>query len=218
MTIQPFAPELLSYLDTLVVDRPAELVAMEAKAERLRFPIVGPAAGQFCYFLTRLVGARNVFEMGSGYGYSTAWFAKAVRENGGGVVHHTVWDEQLSSQAREHLTTLGLADAVRFHVAEAVKTLQDSGEQFDVIFNDILKRLYPSALPVIKAHLRPGGVLITDNMLWHGAIFNDDDHSDDTSGVREFTRMMTTDPDWITSLVPIRDGMLVSRRRQEGRS
>jgi caffeoyl-CoA O-methyltransferase len=213
MPIEPFAPELSEYLDELVRDRAAELRAMEAKAAKTRFPIVGPAAGQFCYWLTRLVGARAVFEMGSGYGYSTAWFARAVRENGGGVVHHTVWDEQLSAQAREHLSALGLIDLVQFHVAEAVQILRESGEQFDVIFNDILKRGYPAALPVIKAHLRPGGVLISDNMLWHGAIFDDGDRSEDTQGIREFTQLMTTDPDWISSLVPIRDGMLVSRRR-----
>jgi caffeoyl-CoA O-methyltransferase len=50
-------------------------------------------------------------------------------------------------------------------------------------------------------------------MLWHGPIFDDGDRSEDTQGIREFTRLMTTDPDWISSLVPIRDGMLVSRRR-----
>jgi len=213
MPIEPLAPELSQYLDGLVHDRPAELRAMEAKAAKNRFPIVGPAAGQFCYWLTRLVGARAVFEMGSGYGYSTAWFARAVRENGGGVVHHTVWDEHLSAQARDHLSALGLIDLVQFHVAEAVQTLRESDEQFDVIFNDILKRGYPAALPVIKEHLRPGGVLVSDNMLWHGAIFDDEDGSEDTRGIREFTRLMTTDPDWISSLVPIRDGMLVSRRR-----
>ncbi len=217
MPIEPFAPELSAYLDTLVADRPPEIRAMGAKARQTSFPIVGPAAGQFCYFLTRSIGARKVFEMGSGYGYSTAWFAQAVRENGGGVVHHTVWDEQLSMQARDHLSKLGLTDLVQFHVAEAVQTLSETGERFDIIFNDILKRLYPSALPVIAEHLAPGGVLISDNMLWHGAIFDRDDRSEDTRGIRDFTRMLTTDPDWISTLVPIRDGLLVSRRRLERR-
>ena len=64
--------------------------------------IVGPAAGQYCYMIARMLGAKRVFELGSGYGYSTLWFAKAVRDNGGGEVYHTVWDEGLSTRARRN--------------------------------------------------------------------------------------------------------------------
>ena len=74
--------------------RDPELQAMEAAATKTSFPIIGPAAGYFCYLVTRLSGARSVFELGSGFGYSTAWFARGVKENGGGVVHHTVWDAE----------------------------------------------------------------------------------------------------------------------------
>ena len=78
---------LQKYLLALVPERPAELVAMERYARESRFPIIGPAAGHFCYLISRLIGARSVFEMGSGFGYSTAWFAQAVDENGGGDVY-----------------------------------------------------------------------------------------------------------------------------------
>jgi predicted O-methyltransferase YrrM len=64
---------------------------MEADAERTGFPIIGPVAGHYCYQIARMVKATKIFEMGSGFGYSTAWFARAVMENGGGVVHHVVW-------------------------------------------------------------------------------------------------------------------------------
>ena len=87
---------------------------MEAEAARTRFPIIGPAAGHYCYLMTRLLGAKSVFELGSGFGYSTAWFARAVQENGGGVVHHVVNDADLSARARQHLTRLGLSDLVRW--------------------------------------------------------------------------------------------------------
>jgi len=198
------------YLDSLVPPRPPEMQAMEQYARETRFPIIGPAAGQWCYQTARLIGARRIFEMGSGYGYSTAWFAKAVRENGGGEVHHVVWDEGLSGRARRHLETLGLADLVRFHVGEAVETLRRTEGPFDLIFNDIDKDGYPASLPVVREKLRPGGVLIIDNMLWHGDIFDPSDQSPPTSGVREFTRLITTDPGWIVSLVPIRDGLILA--------
>ena len=58
------------------------LLRMEEEARNERFPIIGPAAGKFCYLMARAINAKRIFELGSGYGYSTLWFARAVRENG----------------------------------------------------------------------------------------------------------------------------------------
>jgi predicted O-methyltransferase YrrM len=202
-----------SYLTSLVPPRPAEMQAMEAYAEKTDFPIIGPAAGYVCYQAARIIQARSVFELGSGYGYSTAWFARAVQENGGGVVHHVVWDEKLSGMAREHLGRLGYAEIVQYQVAEAVETLRNTPGPFDLIFNDIDKQAYPESLPIIKEKLRPGGILIIDNMLWSARIFDKDDHSAATEGVRHFTHEITHDPDWIINLVPVRDGVIIAYKK-----
>src|SRR5690242_13959850 len=132
MASDPLPPYLHEYLDSLVPPRPPEMQAMEAYAKQHDFPIIGPASGHFCYQIARMIGARRVFELGSGYGYSTAWFAKAVRENGGGEVHHVVWDETLSAMARRHLAALGVDDVVTYHVAEAVSELRNTNDPFDV--------------------------------------------------------------------------------------
>ena len=160
-----------------------------------------------------MIGARRVFELGSGFGYSTAFFARAVEENGGGVVHHVVWDEALSTQARTHLDAMGYGSLVTYHVGEAIETLRSHDGPFDLIFNDIDKHGYPDSLPVIAEKLRPSGALIIDNMLWHGSIFDDADQSASTQGVREFTRLITSDPGWIASLVPLRDGMFLAYKK-----
>lgn len=201
------------YLDGLVPERSKRLRAMEEHAAKTNFPIIGPAAGHFCYLIARLIGARSVFELGSGFGYSTAWFARAVEENGGGTVHHSVWDAELSKQAKEHLDHLGFKDIVRYHQGEAVAALNSVGGMVDLVFNDIDKEGYPGALDVIERKLRPGGVLITDNLLWHGRIFDEQDDSPATKGVRELTRRITTSDRWDASIVPIRDGLLVARKR-----
>jgi predicted O-methyltransferase YrrM len=207
------APRIARYLDDLVPEREPEMLAMEEYAEQSNFPIIGPASGQLCYLVARMIGARRIFELGSGYGYSTAWFARAVSENGGGVVNHVVWDAELSRLARSHLMALGLDDVVEYHVAEAVATLRDSTGPFDLIFNDIDKVGYPDALPVIREKLRPGGVLMVDNMLWSGQVLDENDDSPETTAIREFTRLIFDDPEWIGSIVPIRDGVLVAYRR-----
>lgn len=203
---------VVGYIDDLVPTRSVELDRMEEHARKVGFPIVGPASGQLCYQISRMIGARSVFELGSGFGYSTAWFARAVQENGGGTVEHVVWDEELSVRARRHLSTLGYDDIVRYHVGEAVTALRNSDGPYDVIFNDIDKWMYPESLPVIEQKLRPGGVLIIDNMLWSGRIFDDSDLSDDTEGIRLFTRLITADRGWTASLVPIRDGLILAYR------
>ena len=186
---------------------------MEKSAAQTSFPIIGAAAGYLCYQVARLIAARRVFELGSGFGYSTAWFARAVKENGGGVVHHVVWDEKLSQQARRHLSRLGFQDVVQYHVAEAVETLGNTPGPFDLIFNDIEKQDYPKSLPLIKDRLRPGGLLIIDNMLWSGRIFDPGDRSEATEGIRDFTRRITRDADWIVTLSPVRDGLILAYRK-----
>jgi predicted O-methyltransferase YrrM len=201
------------YITSLVPPREAELLEMEAFAEKHDFPIIGPACGYYCYQLARMISATSVFELGSGYGYSTAWFAKAIKENGGGIVHHTVWEEELSERARRHLVKLGSADLVQFHVSEAVEALKQTQGLFDIIFNDIDKQAYPASLPFIKEKLRSGGLLIIDNMLWHGRIFDKKDIAPTTIGVQEFTKQITNDPDWIVSLAPMRDGMIVAYKK-----
>ncbi|MDX1616443.1 MAG: O-methyltransferase [Candidatus Promineifilaceae bacterium] len=209
------AAEVSDYLNELVPERPAEMQQMEAYAAEHDFPIIGPAAGYFCYQVARLCGARRVFELGSGYGYSTAWFARAVQENGGGVVHHVVWDEALSQRARGHLDKLGLGALVTYTVAEAVQTLRESEGPFDLIFIDINKDSYPEAVDVAEEKLSPGGVVIIDNVLWGGRIFDETDRSEATEAIRAVTMRLTRGPKWISTLAPIRDGLLVGYRRRD---
>jgi predicted O-methyltransferase YrrM len=203
---------LAAYLDGLVPERPAELREMEAYAKQHDFPIVGPACAHIGYQMARIIGARRVFELGSGYGYSTAFFARAVQENGGGEVHHVVWDEDLSKQARRHLAALGVDAVVRYHVGEAIATLTETPGPFDLIFDDIDKKDYPASLPEIERKLRPGGLLLVDNMLWSRRVMDPDDRTPDTEGVRAMTRLLSAEP-WISSIVPIRDGLLIALKR-----
>ncbi len=205
--------KLAAYMTELVPERAAEMQAMEAYAEKHSFPIIGAACGYLCYQIARMIGARQVFELGSGYGYSTAWFAKAVQENGGGAVHHVVWDQELSDKAKKHLAALGYDGIVRYTVREAVQALRDAPGPFDLIFNDIDKEGYVASLEIVEQKLRPGGVLLTDNLIWSGRIFDKKDQTPATQGIREYTRLLTTSPRWATTIIPIRDGLGVAFKK-----
>jgi len=202
------------YLHDLARHRDPLLEKMEERAAKSQFPIIGPIAGRFCYQVARMLKARRIFELGSGFGYSTLWFARAVAENGGGEVYHTVWDEELSNVARSYLNEAGLSHLVHFRVSEAVQALRESEGLFDVIFNDIEKDGYPASLPVIKGHLRPGGALLVDNMFWGGRVFDPRNRESSTAGVREVTRLIYEDPDWFPSMLPLRDGVLLALKKE----
>lgn len=204
----------VAYLEGLIPARPPVLQEMEAYARAHRFPIVGPVVGQLFYLLTRASGARRVFELGSGYGYSTAWFGMGVRDNGGGEVFHVVWDDALSQSARGHLKRLGLVSIVRFRVGEAVAALRAEDGRFDIIFSDINKEGYPASLPVIKQRLKPGGLLLVDNMFWNGKVVDRRVTDADTEAIRTFTRAVFDDPEFVSTIVPLRDGVLVARRQE----
>lgn len=206
-------PQVETYLQELSQHGDPVMARMEERAQATDFPIIGPVAGRVLYQVARMLGARRIFELGSGYGYSTLWFARAVAENGGGEIYHTVWDEGLSRDARGFLAEAGVDHLVQFRVCEAVAALQETPGPFDLIFNDIEKSGYPASWPIIKERLRPGGAVIIDNMLWSGRIFRAEDQHAMTNGVREMTRLVYADPDFLASLIPLRDGMVLAIKR-----
>jgi predicted O-methyltransferase YrrM len=77
----------------------------------------------------------------------------------------------------------------------------------------IAHRDYPDSLPVIEEKLRSGGVMIIDNMIWSGRVWDDTDQSEETVAIRTFTQQITTSPHWIASLIPIRDGLIVAYKK-----
>lgn len=211
--------QIQDYLEGLLPPRAPELAAMEAYAKERDFPIIGPVSGQLCYLVARLCGATRVFELGSGFGYSTAWFAQAVTDNladgapahaQDAVVHHTVWDDALSAQARTHIAAMGFGDLVKFHIGEAVEALTRSDGPFDLIFMDIDKQGYPGAIDEIQRKLRPGGVLIVDNMLWNGRVYDTGNSEPETVAIRRLGEL-TSGSAWTPIIVPVRDGVLVAR-------
>ena len=80
-----------------------------------------------------------------------------------------------------------------------------------MIFNDVDKELYPEALELARRKLDPGGVLITDNALWHGRVVADDG-AESTRGVVEFNRLVFSDPGFVSAVIPLRDGLVLSVR------
>jgi len=205
-------PAVKAYIDRLSEHTDPILVEMEALARERRFPIIGPVVGRFLFQIALIHGARRIFELGSGFGYSTLWFARAVKLLGGGEVFHTDLDPENTRQAQDFLDRAGVRDLVRFLTGEAIASLKAASGTFDLVYMDIDKDLYPSAFPLIREKLRRGGVLLADNMLWFGRVVDEGDASAATEGIRRFTRALWADRDFFSTLVPLRDGFTISVR------
>jgi predicted O-methyltransferase YrrM len=212
MSVEIVDPRIMEYLRRLYDDGDPVRKEMEALAEKRRFPIVGPLVGRHLELLTRAIGAKRVFELGSGYGYSALHFARAVGE--GGVVHCTELDEENVRLAQGFLTRAGVWGRVTYHREEATAALRRVGGTWDIVYNDIDKDGYPATVDLAHAHLRPGGLFITDNVLWSGRVLEgEDDGSPATRGVKEFTRRLMAHPGFLTAIDPTRDGVAVALRR-----
>ncbi|MCH8029358.1 MAG: O-methyltransferase [Candidatus Dadabacteria bacterium] len=202
-------PEIDKYLISLIPSNDEVLTEMERLGAERGFPIIGPLVGRLLYQLALIKGAKRVFELGSGFGYSTYWFAKALGE--GGVVYYTDTSSEYADKAREFFKRGGLLDSVIINVGDAVSALQSSEGSFDIIFNDINKERYPEVIPKAYDKLNPGGLFITDNVLWRGRVLSSNP-SPSTKGVKEFTRTLLAHDGFLTTIIPIRDGISLSIR------
>ena len=172
---------------------------------------MGPLVGRDLSLLTRAIGARRVFELGSGFGYSALFFARAVGPEGS--VHCTDLSEENERLAKDFLGRAGVWPRITYHREEATGALQRTGGTWDIVYNDIDKDGYPETVDLAYAHLRPGGLFITDNVLWSGRVLEPEkDASPSTRGVLEFTRRLFAHKGFLTSIHPTRDGVAVALR------
>jgi predicted O-methyltransferase YrrM len=203
-------PQVEEYMTSLQAqhDEPV-LLEMEQEGRERDFPIVGRNVGVTIEVLARSIGARRVMELGSGFGYSAYWFARAVGADG--EVHCTDGDPANAAKAEDYLTRAGLWDRVTYHVGDAVEQLATLEGSFDVVYDDIDKHGYPDAWRAGRERIRAGGLYICDNVLWSGRIVEPDPDRN-TSAILEHNRLIAEDDRFVSTIVPTRDGVFVALR------
>ena len=213
------SPRVDNYLYAMLPPRNPVLAEIEKQADERDIPIVGPAVGRLLYQYARLIGAKQIFEMGSAVGYSTIWWAMAVGE--GGKVHYTDGSRKNADEARGYFERAGVANRIEVHVGDALEVLSERKEQFDVLFCDIDKRDYPRAARMAPERVRKGGLFFTDNTLWRGEVayragnpeYKTKKEPDQmVRAIVEFNEILYKSPDWYTTIVPLRDGVTVAMR------
>ena len=202
-------PAINEYILNLLPPRDAVLAEMEAYAAEHKVPIVGPAVASLLGQLVMISGAKRIFELGSAIGYSTIWLARAAGE--GAEIHYSDASEDNARRAWEYFRRAGVEDRVQIHVGEALACLAQVPGEFDFIFNDIDKHGYLDVLDAVPVRLRTGGLFVSDNALWHERVLNPVDET--STIVVEFNRKIFTSNKFISTILPLRDGVLVSWKR-----
>lgn len=214
--IQVTNPIIEDYLFKLAAryDEPI-LKGMEEYGRKHRFPIIDRLVGAMVHLLALSIGARRIFELGSGFGYSAYWYAKAVGT--GGKVTCTDGSEKNNKLAKEFLTKAGLWGRIDYQVGDAIRTLKKNEGPFDIIYCDIDKHGYPDAWEAARNKIRPGGLYIADNTLWFGRVaekvVTDDIEPGWTEAIREHNERICSDKNFDVTLIPLRDGVMVARRK-----
>jgi caffeoyl-CoA O-methyltransferase len=203
-------PAVEQYMASLLPERDPVLMEMEEQAAQRDISIVGPAVARVLYQYAQLIGARKIFEMGSAIGYSTIWWARAAGE--GGEVFYTDGDPKNADEARGYFQRAGVAGRIHLGVGDALELLSEQKQQFDIIFNDVDKQDYPRVLLMAASRLRPGGLFITDNVLWSGRVTQPDANEETTRAIQEFNRRLWASNEFFTTILPIRDGVAVAMK------
>src|SRR5215213_9503309 len=180
-------------------------------------PLVDAEVGALLRVLATSAGATRILEIGTAIGYSGIWLAGALPP--GGMLLTMEMSEERAAEARANFAKAGLTDRVSVIVGDAQLKIAKVAGPFDLIFQDGAKSLYGPLLDRLVALLRPGGLLVTDNVLWNGEVVPGYSQSplqpaEDTRAIAAYNTRVAAHPDLITAIVPLRDGVAISVKRR----
>ncbi len=184
--------------------------------EERDLPLIDAEVGALLRVLTIAIGAKRILEIGTAIGYSGIWLAGALPADG--LLLTLEIDQERARIARDNFARAGLADRAIVVVGDAQRMLAKVTGPFDLIFQDGDKRLYSSLLDRLVELLRPGGLLVTDNVLWNGEVVpgfttTPTRNQDDARAIVEYNERLNAHPGLLTATVPLRDGVAISVKR-----
>lgn len=193
-------PEILSLLSR----------ATHQKLLRPRM-LSGNMQGQFLKMLCRMSNACRVLEIGTFTGYAAISMAMGIEP--GGVVHTIDINDEIEDFTRDFIRRSGLEDRIVFHIGDACGIIRGIQEQFDLVFIDADKRQYAAYYQLIFDKVRPGGIIVADDVLWEGKVLDVETRDAQTQGILEFNELIQQDERVENILLPIRHGLMLIRKK-----
>ncbi len=172
--------------------------------------ITGHYQGRVLSMLSRLISPARILEIGTYTGYSALCLAEGLQP--GGELHTIDVNEELQGIQNKYFDLSGFGDQIKQYVGDALEIIPKMDLEFDLVFVDAEKKEYARYFEVVLPRTRKGGVILSDNVLWSGKVIEPLDPSDKaTKALLDYNEMLKSDPRLETVMLPIRDGLTLSR-------
>jgi predicted O-methyltransferase YrrM len=208
-------PALDAYCEQHSGTEPWYLKELTAETyDKVQMPqmISGHLQGRFLSMLSHLVQPTVIVEIGTYTGYSALCLAEGLVK--GGMLHTIDIDPYLPEMVHRYIEKAGMLDRITMHHEPALQVIPTLPAPFDMVFIDADKNNYPNYFDAVIDRVRPGGLIIADNVLWSARVLKPGTQQDDqTKALVEYARKVSTDPRLERVMVPLRDGVLVARRK-----
>jgi caffeoyl-CoA O-methyltransferase len=216
-TTEALIPELQEYVAAHSTAPDEVLRDLAAETEQLfpehNFMQIGPEQGAFMTLIAQIAGAEQVVEIGSFTGYSAICLARGLRP--GGALLACDISEEWTDVAQRYWKRAGLDDTITLKLGPALDTLRalPAEPQFDLAFVDAEKEDYVDYWEELVPRIRPGGLILGDNTLFHGQVVDPADNAVDVQGIRAYNTRVLDDDRVEQVLIPIGDGLNLARKK-----
>lgn len=209
-------PPIEEYVRDLAPAEDALLRRVADESRRQQLPLVDAQTGALLRLLARITGARRILEIGTAIGYSALWMAPVLPADG--MLITMEFDATRAAEARRHFEEAGVAGRTSVIVGDASRFLHKVSGPFDLIFQDGDEQLYSPLLDRLVTMLRPGGVLVSDNLLWGGEIVagfvaEPRRSPESVEAIRAYNERLRADARLDTIFLPFGDGVAVAVKK-----
>ncbi|MDR0229578.1 MAG: O-methyltransferase [Flavobacteriaceae bacterium] len=209
------SPELENYAANHSENEPELLAQLDKEThQKILQPrmLSGHFQGRFLSMISKLVNPKNILEIGTFTGYATLSLAEGLQENG--FIDTIDVNEELFDFQRKYFDMSPYGQQIQQHLGSAIDIIPTLDKKFDLVFIDADKRNYTNYFHLIIDKMNKGGIILSDNVLWSGKVIEEIKSNDiSTQEIDAYNKLLKDDPRVETILLPIRDGLTVSRVR-----
>jgi len=168
--------------------------------------------GRFLSLLSKMIRPERILEIGTFTGYSALCLCEGLAP--GGILHTIECNDEIAPIAHRYFDMSEYKNQIVFHIGDARSVIPEINEIFQLIYIDGEKKDYLDYFTLVADKISAGGLLICDNILWNGKVFDQPEPGDhSTKGILEFTHTISSDVRFESIILPVRDGILIARKK-----
>lgn len=170
----------------------------------------GAFQGRILSMISKIINPKDILEIGTYTGYSAICIAEGISNEA--TIDTIDKNEELEDIQNKYFKKSGFRDQIKQHIGNALEIIPTLDKKFDLVFIDADKSNYCNYFNLVIGKMKKGGIILSDNVLWSGKVVEKLDKKDtDTKALLEYNRLLNSDPRVETVLLPIRDGLSISR-------